>query len=96
MDASKQAKVKDDKTELLLIVPSRQSHKCNIASITIGDCDITKSDCVRHLGILFDSTMQIKQQIAVVVKGFNIQIQTIRRIHKFLTTEAASNLIMPS
>ena len=62
-------KLNDDETELLIIIPSQQTHKCNIASITLGDCDVPKSDCVRNLGILLDSTMQMKQQIAAVVKA---------------------------
>ena len=63
----------DDKIEILIIIPSQQTHKCNISSITIGDCDVTKSDCVRNLGILFDSIMQMKQQIATVVKSFKFR-----------------------
>ena len=59
-------KLSDDKAELIIL--SWQTHKCNKASITIGDFHVTKSDCVRHLGILFDSTMHMKQQIAAVVK----------------------------
>ena len=94
MDVSKhKLKLNNDKTALLIIVLSQQTHKCNIASIKIDDCDVTKSDYVRNLGIKFDSTMQMKQQIAAVVKGCNIQIRAIGRIHKFLTTEATSNLI---
>ena len=87
-------KLNDDKTEILIITPSCwQTHKCNIASITIVDCNVTKSDCISKLGILFDSTMHMTQHITAVVKCCNIQIQTIGRIHKSLTTEAASNLI---
>ena len=65
-------KLNDDRTELLIIVPSQQTHKCNIVSITIGDCDVAKSDCEGNLGILFDSTMQMKQRIAAVVNSCNI------------------------
>ena len=77
---------------ILISIPPRQTHKCNIASITIGECNVTKSDCIRNVGILFGSTMQMKQQIEAVVKSY-IKIETVGRIRKFMTTEFASNLI---
>ena len=33
-------KLNKDKTEMLIILHSRQTHKCSISSLTIGGCDI--------------------------------------------------------
>ena len=47
-------KLNEDKTELLVSLPSRQAHKCSITSITIGGCEVQKTDSARNLGVIFD------------------------------------------
>jgi hypothetical protein len=86
-------KLNKDKTEVLVILPFHQSHKCSIDSLTIGGHNVQTSKCVRNLGVLFDSSMLMKDQITSVVKGCNIQVRSIGRIRQYLSFEAASNLI---
>jgi len=86
-------KLNEDKTEVLVILPSRQSHKSTIDSLSIGGHDVQPSQCVRNLGILFDSSMLMKDQVSSVVKSCHIQLRSIGRIRQYLSFEAASNLI---
>ena len=86
-------KLNDEKTELLIVVPSRQTHKCSIDSINIGGCEVRKSDSVRNLGVQFDSTMLMKPQINSLVKSCNFQLRAIGKIREYLSSDAASNLI---
>ena len=90
---SNKLKLNDEKTELLIILPSRQVHKCNLTSFTIGGCEINASSSVRNLGVMFDNRMLMKTQINSIVKNCNFQIREIGKIREFLSQEAATNLI---
>ena len=52
-----------------------------------------KSDRVKNLGVLFDFTMQIKNQVKSVVMSCNFQLITVGKIRQYLFSDAASNLI---
>ena len=86
-------KLNEDKTEFLLITPSRQTHKCNIEKITIGNSDIYPSAAARNLGVMFDDRMNMNAQVNAVVKSCNMQLRSIGEIRKYLSTDAAQNLI---
>ena len=86
-------KLNEDKTELLVILPTRQAHKCSITSITIGGCEVQTTDSARNLGVIFDCFMQMKTHINTVVKSCNCQLREIGKIRQYLTLEAATNLI---
>ena len=42
-------KLSKEKTELLTVLPSHETHKWNISSINIGGCEVRKSECVKAL-----------------------------------------------
>ena len=67
-------KLIEEKTDILLIVPSHQPHKCNMGILTIGGCEITASANSRNLGVYFNCQMLFKQQENAVVKSYNYQI----------------------
>jgi hypothetical protein len=52
-------KLNEDKTEVLVILPSRQSHKCKIDSLSIGGHKVQTSQCVRNLGIILHPSLPI-------------------------------------
>ena len=86
-------KLNDDKTEALIILPSRQVHKRSIFQVKVGDCPVSVNTHARNLGIIFDDTLSMKEQINAVVKSCNIQLRSIGNIRKYLSSEAATNLI---
>ena len=47
----------EDKSELLIILTSLQTHTCSLDSIAIGGCELKSSDRVRNLAVQFDSSM---------------------------------------
>ena len=71
-------------------MPSHQIHKCSINSLTISGFNVEASDSGRNLVVMFDSCMQMKAQ---VVKSCHHQLRNIGNIRKYLSTEAATNLI---
>jgi hypothetical protein len=86
-------KLNDDKTELIIITPSRQSHKCTIKRLQVGNCEVNASANARNLGVVFDNTMSMKDQVNAVVKSCNFQLCAIGQIRKYLSSDAAQNLI---
>ena len=89
-------KLNDDKSELIVITPSRQSNKCNINQITMGNCTVDASSSVRNLGVMFDKVMSMKPQINSIIKQTNYQLRSIGLIRKYLTFEACTSLIHAS
>ena len=55
-------KLNDDKTEFVVFAPPRIT-KVNIDGVRIGDCDIEPNPCARNIGVSFDSSMNMNQQI---------------------------------
>jgi hypothetical protein len=94
--AMNKLKLNDDKSELLVITPSRQTHKCNISQIKMGDNNVTASESVRNLGIMFDNIMSMKPQVDTVVKQSNYQLRSIGKIRQYLSFDACSSLIHAS
>ena len=85
-----------DKSELIVITPSRQSQKCDIAQIRMGDCVVEAANTVRNLRVMFDSSMSMKPHVDCIVRQANFQLRSIGRIRKFLSFDACSSLIHAS
>ena len=85
-------KLNDDKTESVVFAPSRIT-KVNIDGVRIGDCDIEPNPCARNIGVYFDSSMNMNQQITKLCKICNFWLFCIRRIRRCLTVTATQQLV---
>ncbi len=86
-------KLNDEKTELL-IISSRQRKSHVIAnSIQIGNNDIVANDSIRNLGIMFDSTMSMEDQVKKICQASYFHLRNIRSIRKYLSQENTEKLI---
>lgn len=83
----------EDKTEIVVITPSRHSSKVHIDSMKIGNCDIKPASSARNLGALFDDHMNLRPHVTSIVKSCNYQLRRIGQIRKYLSTDAAEKLI---
>ena len=81
------------KTDILICVPSSQTHKCSINSLTIGG-KVEASDSVRNLRVMFARCIQMNATVNSVVKSCYHQLRNIGNIRKYVSTEDATNLIM--
>ena len=54
----------DDKTEFLLLGTRQQLAKVNIATITVGNTEVTSGTAVKNLGAWFDSTLGMLTHIS--------------------------------
>ena len=86
--AHNKLKLNEEKTDILIYVPSHQTRKCSINSLTIGGYKVEASGSVRNLGVMFDSCMQMKAQVNSVVKSCHHQLRNISNIRKYLSIDA--------
>jgi hypothetical protein len=83
----------EDKTELVVITPSRQSGKVQIESVKVGTSDVLPSESARNLGATFDKNMTLQPHVSSLVRSCNWQLRRIGQLRKYLTTEAAEKII---
>ena len=86
-------KLNEDKTELVIIAPSRQYHKVKFNSITIGDVEVLGSPTAKNLGAIFDNSMTLNPHITSLIKSCNHQLRSIGRARQYLTYEATEKVI---
>ena len=83
----------DKNTEVLIIGQKKQLDKTNISQIRIGDTNIKPSESARNIGAILDSTMSLQEQISNTCKRSWYHLYNIRKIRKYLTTEATKTLV---
>jgi hypothetical protein len=85
-------KLNSDKTELLVVTkPSLRNHQMTCLNIC-GNC-IEVSDCVRNLGVHFDTTFKMDSHIRKICKRAYYQIHLIHKVRKSITEDAARTLM---
>ena len=82
-----------DKTEFLILTPTRHCDKIEKDSIHVGTCDILPASTAKNLGATFDEHMTLRPHISALVKSCNWQLRRIGQIRKFLNREASERLI---
>lgn len=86
----------DDKTKFIIIGTRQQMTKVNIASLCLGDANIALVTLIKNFGSWFDENMTMVTHINKLCKAVSFHLYNIRRIRKYLTSEASqSSLFMP-
>lgn len=86
----------DNKTEFIIIGTRQQLTKVSIASLCLGDANIAMMTLIKNIGSWFDENMTKVTHINKLCKTASFHLYKIRRIRKYLTSEASqSSLIMP-
>ncbi|PIK50955.1 hypothetical protein BSL78_12172 [Apostichopus japonicus] len=86
-------KLNDDKTEFVLFGSRQQLSKVHVPHITIGDSDITLAASARNLGVIFDSSMSLKNHVSNIVRSASFHIRNIGRIRKYLNPRATEQIV---
>jgi hypothetical protein len=86
-------KLNDDKTEVVIIAPARQTHKVSINMIKIGDLEVKAGTKAKNLGAIFDNTMCLHDHVNSIVKSCNFQLRLIGQARKYLTRDAAEKVL---
>ena len=92
MKASK-LKLNSDKTEFIIIGTKQQRHKLsNHFPVKLLDNDISPSDNVRNLGVIFDSDFSFHKHISNICKLCFYHIRDLRRIRRHLPLSTATTI----
>ena len=83
----------DDKTEFLLLGTRQQLAKVNIATITVGNTEVTSGTAVKNLGAWFDSTLGMLTHISKTCSAAFYYLHNISHIRKFLSLEDTKTLV---
>jgi hypothetical protein len=86
-------KLNDSITEFLSLGPKSQLSKLGKVSIDIGQETITASDHAKNIGVIFDTKMDMADQVNQITKSCYFHLRAISKIRKHLTTDAAKKLI---
>ena len=78
----------DNKTEFIIIGTRQQPAKVNIASLCVCDASIVQVTSVKNFGSWFDENMNMVTHIHKMCKEASFHLYRIRRIRKYLTSEA--------
>ena len=68
-------KLNNDKTEDILFTSKHDSQYMNKVYVQVGNSRITSTTCVRNLGVIFDSTMTMAQQVASICRSEYAQLR---------------------
>ncbi len=86
-------KLNDSKTEFIVIGSKQQLEKVNISHIRVGSSNIVPSSEIRNLGVMFDTSLTMENQITSMSKAACLSLSNIGRIRKYLTKDTAETLI---
>ena len=86
-------KLNNDKTEVLLLGSTYHLKIINSVNISVGSSMVTSKSSVGNLGSIFDSRLTMLDFITKKCKICMFYLYSIRRIRKYLTTEATKDLI---
>ena len=79
----------DTKTEFTIIGTWQQLLKVDINGIQIGDAWIEAKPCVRNLGVMFDSNMNMKAQITSICQSSYHHLKNLTSVRKYLDRKTA-------
>ena len=80
-------------TDVLLISSKQLSKKIQCPVLVIGDHPVAPSDVVRNIGVIMDRHASMEQHINSVCKAAYIHIYNIGNIRRYLTQDAAEQLV---
>ncbi|KAK6175738.1 hypothetical protein SNE40_014131 [Patella caerulea] len=86
-------KLNSDKTELLLIAPTRRLHKSDITHLKIEQSYINPSKYVKNLGVIMDTNLSMENHISFLCKTCHYHLRNIGSIRHFITSDAAATLV---
>ena len=85
-------KLNDSKTEFLILGAPRDLAKLPTVAVSVGDEAISPSETARNIGAYMDPALELKQQVANIVKACYFQLRSISKIHKYLSKPSAIKL----
>ena len=90
---SSKLKLNSGKTEFIIIGTKQQRHKLSTHfPVKLLDNDITPSDSVRNLGVIFDSDFSLHKHVSEICKSCFYHIRDLRRIRRHIPLSTAKTI----
>jgi len=86
-------KLNNDKTELIILGGARQLKFINFKFIEIGNIKIETSPTIRNIGVIMDSTLNMKAHINKLCRTCYMNIRNIWRIRENLDNNSTKTLV---
>ena len=86
-------KMNNGKTKLIVFAPKRYLQTLNNLSLKVDRAVVYPKHEVTNLGVIFDPTLSMKQQVNAVTKKCYFYIRRIWKIRKYLTEDATKSLV---
>ena len=83
-----------DKTEVLVISSPSVSRSLRLPAFELAGAHVKPSAAVRDLGVTLDSALRLDCHVSNVVRSSYAHLSKIARIRRYLTAEAAKNLVI--
>ena len=86
-------KLNGDKTEIIFIASKFFQNSISLTDFRVDDVVILPSASVRNIGVIFDNTMSMKDQITAICKSAYFHLHNINRIRNAITYDCCEKLI---
>ena len=87
-------RLKDSKTELMLVTSKRSKHLHNLpTSITIGNAQIPFKQSVKNLGFTLDCHLTVNAHVSNIARTCYFELRRLAYIRRFLTSTATATLV---
>ena len=86
-------KLNDSKTEFLTLGTKSNLSQLENVSLKIRDEDIPSASSARNIGVWFDATMDMKEQVSQITCSCCAQLCSISQIRRYLTPRTAKRLL---
>ncbi len=83
-------KLNDEKTEVIFLGTKTRLKDISSNGINVGDNNISPAEKIRNLGVIFDRTLSMEEQVKATCKSGFYHIKNLWRIRKFLNAEQAN------
>ena len=85
--AQNSLKLNDSKTDFVIFGTKSNLAKCSTSSVTIGDCDIESSDCVKNIGATMDKHLSLEKQVNLTCKSAWFNLYQLGKLKPYLTND---------
>ena len=86
-------KLNDEKTEYMVLSSDRVRAALSIPDLMVGAVSVHPSHKIRNLGVMFDDTLKMHNQVSAIIKKSHFHLRNIRAIRKSLTKTATEQLV---
>jgi len=86
-------KINDSKSEFLIVTSPYMKSKLPDLKLSVGTSIVCPSQKAKNLGVIFDSSLDMNNQISNICKSAYFHIRNIGSIRNLLTHDAAAQLI---